>query len=206
MALDGLKKVIKRIEEIKRNFNELSRFQQKIRGEKSPSFRELYVKELDKQEDSDKVRAKEVKVENRDFLAREEPRKINPSIEDIVSKTSKAYGIDPDLIMAVMKVESNFNSQLVSPKGAMGLMQLMPGTAAEMGVSDPFDVEENITGGVKYLRYLSEKYKGNLELILAAYNAGPAVVDRYGGIPPYKETQDYVKKVLSVYKKFKVEK
>lgn len=206
MALDGLKKVIKRIEEIKRNFNELSRFQQKIRGEKSPSFRELYVKELDKQEDSDKVRAKEVKVENRDFLAREEPRKINPSIEDIVSKTSKAYGIDPDLIMAVMKVESNFNPQLVSPKGAMGLMQLMPGTADEMGVSDPFDVEENITGGVKYLRYLSEKYKGNLELILAAYNAGPAVVDRYGGIPPYKETQDYVKKVLSVYKKFKVEK
>lgn len=206
MALDGLKKVIKRIEEIKRNFNELSRFQQKIRGEKSPSFRELYVKELDKQEDSDKVRAKEVKVENRDFLAREEPRKINPSIEDIVSKTSKAYGIDPDLIMAVMKVESNYNPQLVSPKGAMGLMQLMPGTADEMGVSDPFDVEENITGGVKYLRYLSEKYKGNLELILAAYNAGPAVVDRYGGIPPYKETQDYVKKVLSVYKKFKVEK
>lgn len=206
MALDGLKKVIKRIEEIKRNFNELSRFQQKIRDEKSPSFRELYVKELDKQEDSDKVRAKEVKVENRDFLAREEPRKINPSIEDIVSKTSKAYGIDPDLIMAVIKVESNYNPQLVSPKGAMGLMQLMPGTAAEMGVSDPFDVEENITGGVKYLRYLSEKYKGNLELILAAYNAGPAVVDRYGGIPPYKETQDYVKKVLSVYKKFKVEK
>lgn len=206
MALDGLKKVIKRIEEIKRNFNELSRFQQKIRDEKSPSFRELYVKELDKQEDSDKVRAEEVKVENSDFLAREEPRKINPSIEDIVSKTSKAYGIDPDLIMAVMKVESNYNPQLVSPKGAMGLMQLMPGTADEMGVSDPFDVEENITGGVKYLRYLSEKYKGNLELILAAYNAGPAVVDRYGGIPPYKETQDYVKKVLSVYKKFKVEK
>lgn len=203
MALDGLRKVIKRIEEIRRNFNELSRFQQRVKGGNESSFRELYVKEIDKREALDRGKVEEVEVESRTSSAYKEPRKAAPYIKDIVNRASRAYGVDPDLVMAVMKVESNFNPHTISPKGAIGLMQLMPDTAQEMGVSDPFDVEENVMGGVKYLRYLSEKYKGNLELVLAAYNAGPGAVDRYGGIPPYKETQDYVKRVLSIYKKLK---
>ncbi|MCS7234195.1 MAG: lytic transglycosylase domain-containing protein [Synergistetes bacterium] len=198
MTLDGLKKVIKRIEEIRSNFSELSRFHQKVKkAEKAPSFREVYFKEMEKVEDFDKGR-----IERKE----EVPLKMSSSIERIVNRASGIYDIDPDLVMAVISVESNFNPRLVSPKGAMGLMQLMPDTAREMGVSDPFDVEENIMGGVKYLRYLSEKYNGDLELTLAAYNAGPAAVDKYGGIPPYKETQDYVKKVLSIYKGIKLKK
>ena len=106
------------------------------------------------------------------------------------------HGVAPDLVEAVIRVESAFNPRAVSNKGAQGLMQLMPRTASSLGVRDAFDPRENIEGGVRHLRYLLDKYPGNLPLALAAYNAGEKAVDNHRGIPPYAETQQYVQKVL----------
>ena len=114
------------------------------------------------------------------------------AIEDHASRN----GLSPDLVRAVIQVESAFNWRALSPKGAMGLMQLMPATAARFGVINPFSPAENIGAGVKYLKELLNRYSNNEELALAAYNAGPQAVDRHGTqIPPYKETQNYVKRI-----------
>jgi hypothetical protein len=116
--------------------------------------------------------------------------------DDLIDERATAHGIRPELVRAVIQVESGFNPRARSPKGAMGLMQLMPGTAAELGVGNPFDPEQNIRGGVAYLRSLLDQFEGNEELALAAYNAGPNAVSRYGhNVPPYRETRDYVEKV-----------
>lgn len=116
----------------------------------------------------------------------------------VVDKAGK-YEIDPSLVHAVIKTESNGNPYAVSSKGAMGLMQLMPATAVDLAVRNPFDPEENIDGGTKYLKYLIEKFKGDLTLALAAYNAGPKLVEKTRSIPEISETKHYVKKVLSLY-------
>jgi hypothetical protein len=109
-----------------------------------------------------------------------------------------AHGVSPDLIKAVIQVESEFDRLAVSSKGAQGLMQLMPFTARRFGVADPFDPRQNIFGGVQYLRLLLDMFNGNVALALAGYNAGENAVTRYGGIPPYRETRDYVDKIESV--------
>lgn len=117
----------------------------------------------------------------------------------LISEIALGNGVDPILVKHVIAMESGFEPTALSPKGAMGLMQLMPATANELGVADPWDPEQNIKGGIKYLSWLLKKYNGNLEKALAAYNAGPSAVDSYKGIPPYQETQNYVRTILSRY-------
>lgn len=116
-------------------------------------------------------------------------------IDDVIEKTAQKHSVDANLVRALIKQESNFNPSAVSNKGAMGLMQLMPGTARQLGVSDPFDPQQNVDAGVKHLKQLLDNYNGDVRLGLAAYNAGEGAVARNHGVPPYRETQDYVKRI-----------
>ncbi|HEA47400.1 MAG TPA: lytic transglycosylase domain-containing protein [bacterium] len=121
-----------------------------------------------------------------------------------IKELAEKHNLDPLLVKAVIKVESDFEVAALSKKGAQGLMQLMPQTARHLGVKDVWDPHHNIEGGVKYLRKMFDKFNNNLSLALAAYNAGPNKVKRYGGVPPYPETQRFVRKVISYYQYYKV--
>ena len=127
----------------------------------------------------------------------------NMAFDELIRSASGRYHVDPDLIRAVIKTESDFNTNARSNKGAMGLMQLMPETARLHNVSDAYNPNENVEGGVRHLRMLLERYQGDLELSLAAYNAGAGAVEKHGGIPPYNETREYIRKVLRFYDTFR---
>ncbi|MFZ4535508.1 transglycosylase SLT domain-containing protein [Propionivibrio sp.] len=138
-----------------------------------------------------------------DFDFDDVSKATNPSQQKVlglVRKLAPEYGVSPRLVMAVIRNESNFQPSAVSPKNAQGLMQLIPETSARFNVKQPFDPEQNIRGGLSYLRWLLAYFEGNVALVVAAYNAGEGAVNRYKGIPPYAETRDYVKRIMSVVK------
>ena len=123
------------------------------------------------------------------------------SYDALIERAALRHGVPPALVKAVVKTESNFQRHAVSSKGAQGLMQLMPATAADLGVEDAFSAEENVRGGTRYLRAMIDRY-GDWKHALAAYNAGPGAVDQYGGVPPYRETREYVERVLHYYRRY----
>jgi soluble lytic murein transglycosylase-like protein len=137
-------------------------------------------------------------------LAPSASAKSAPALNQVVNSASAAYHLDPDLVNSVIHAESGFNSRAVSPKGARGLMQLMPGTANQLGVNDAFDPQANVAGGSRYLRELLERYNFDLVKALAAYNAGPQRVEQYRGVPPFRETRAYVARIVHEYNTKKI--
>lgn len=123
----------------------------------------------------------------------------SPQLQELIRHHAGRHGLSPRLVQAVVQVESGYNERALSRKGAMGLMQLMPATAQELSVADPYDAAQNLRGGTTYLRRMLRRFSGDLVLALAAYNAGPEAVERYRDVPPYRETRDYVQKVLGLY-------
>jgi soluble lytic murein transglycosylase-like protein len=122
---------------------------------------------------------------------------VPEKLKSVIAESARKYEIPEKLLSAVIKVESNFNPRAVSSEGAQGLMQLMPATARKLGVKNAFDIRQNVDAGSRYLKEMLNRYDGKIDLALAAYNAGPGAVDRYGGIPPYRETKGYIKKVMA---------
>ena len=194
--LSGVSRVMGRIEEIER----------KIRPEKDEKVREekkdRFVDVLETAEKKERMRPG-IEEKRRTVVPGvvSAEKKVSGGWEDHIAPLAAKYGVDEALVRAVIRMESGGRTAAVSPKGAMGLMQLMPGTARMLGVEDPFDPVQNLEGGIKYLSQLSDKYQGDLVKTLAAYNAGPGRVDSYGGVPPFAETRNYVKNVLSTYRR-----
>jgi soluble lytic murein transglycosylase-like protein len=134
------------------------------------------------------------------------PAPVPPEeIDRLVSANAATWNVDPSLIKAIIANESGFNANATSNAGAQGLMQLMPGTASGLGVTDAYDPAQNVWGGTRYIRGLLDRFGGNTELAVAAYNAGPGAVEKYNGVPPYAETQNYVQNVLASFEKYRAE-
>jgi soluble lytic murein transglycosylase-like protein len=132
------------------------------------------------------------------------PAMVPPEqLESLVDGNAQIQAVDPALIKAIIANESGFNANATSDVGAQGLMQLMPGTAEALGVTDAYDPAQNVAGGTKYIKQLLDRFNGDVRLAVAAYNAGPSAVEKYGGVPPYAETQNYVQNVLASYAKYR---
>ncbi len=199
MELTGLDIAIRRMQSIERQFQTLSN----ISGESAvdSNFQSILDASMSEKAGASVSNADKVfspsSVAASKGASREE-------LDGLITKYSAQNNLDPDFVKAVIKQESGFNSTAKSHCGAMGLMQLMPATASSLGVHNPYDPEQNIAGGTKYLKGLMDRFEGSKELALAAYNAGPGAVKKYGGIPPYKETQNYVKNIISSYQNYKI--
>lgn len=188
-AISGLDITLHRMSEIERHFQTLM----------ARSKTEVPVAQPDFQKILDKTVQLEKNTQNKSTNTATSRTEIDNLIEEYSAKN----GLDADFVKAVVRQESGFNPNAKSKCGAMGLMQLMPATAKGLGVTNAFDAEQNIYGGTKYLKGLLDRFGNNKELALAAYNAGPNAVKKYNGIPPYAETQNYVKSIMKSYDKLK---
>ena len=220
MSINGLDTILNRVQEIERQFDMLSNAFNNISGENN-AFNVPNVREVeDKQDFQQILNAKELIQEAQDDNIQSDESYINLNryqgvttnsrldnitdrvkINKLIDEYSQKYGLDSDFVKAVVKQESGFNEKATSKCGAMGLMQLMPGTAKALNVNDPYNARDNIEGGVKYLKGLMDRFDGDMKLALAAYNAGPNAVKKYNGVPPYNETQNYVKNIMSMYQR-----
>lgn len=193
MQISSLDITLRRINQIEQYFSVLDKNQ----ADTANSFAKELDKAVAKTEEKPAQKTEENKLPELTINKVSTKTNALPDFNSIIKTQAAKTGIDENLLKAVIKTESGFNPNARSHVGAMGLMQLMPKTAESLGVVDPYNPQQNIEGGSKYLKKLLSKYNGNKEMALAAYNAGPGAVDKYGGIPPYRETQNYVKKVLS---------
>ena len=198
MELTGLDITLRRMQAIESTFKSLSNFgSESVNGRPNQDFQKILDSSM-----SEKLQNTPFsnKVFSSDLV---NPVSSNSNdIDSLIEQYSAKNGLDSAFVKAVIKQESGFQPNATSHCGAMGLMQLMPATANSLGVKDAYDPEQNIAGGKKYLKGLLDRFGGDKSLALAAYNAGPNAVAKYNGIPPYKETQNYVKNIMSMYQKF----
>jgi len=196
--IDGVNNIYKRMKDIKNYTKGLSNYKPEI----VRNFDDLYNNATQKNNKPAEEKNKNAEVHTFLKVELEENNKklINNKnqIDDAISKSSQKYKISEDLIRAIISVESNYDQYAVSKSGAMGLMQIIPKTSLDLGLEKPFDIYENIDAGVRYLKSLLNKYNGDLEKSLAAYNAGPENVDKFNGIPDFTETKEYVKRIKQI--------
>lgn len=197
MEISSLDITLRRIQDIEYKFNMLNKA---AGADESVDFQSLLDSKINK---NSSLKPANINFADQIFSSLNDGPVNKEEIENLIDAYAAKNDLDSAFVKAVIKQESGFQPEVTSHCGAMGLMQLMPETANSMGVMNAFNPEENIMGGTKYLKGLLDRFGGNKALALAAYNAGPGAVQRYGGIPPYEETQNYVKSVLAHYEKFK---
>ena len=195
VELTGLDITLRRMQAIESTFNSLASF-----GMDNTQSNQDFQKILDSQKSA---KTRDTPFADKIFSSNLASKSgSNADIDALIEEYSAKNGLDSAFVKAVIKQESGFQPDVTSHCGAMGLMQLMPSTASSMGVKNAYDPEQNIAGGTKYLKGLLDRFGGNKSLALAAYNAGPNAVAKYNGIPPYKETQNYVKNIMSMYQQY----